>query len=128
MSVPPCDSAIPRLTDRPRPVPPLSRFVVKNGSKIRSNVPGSMPGTVVADHGDDVPAVAVHLHPHAAAVRHRLPGVCDQVEEDLLQLVRARLDGCFAVVIGVDELDGLVRVRPPDQVDVERMTSSSLTM
>src|SRR5581483_5039182 len=42
--VPPCDSAIPRPTDRPSPVPPVSRFVVKNGSKMRSATSGAMPG------------------------------------------------------------------------------------
>src|SRR6185503_17089141 len=44
ISVPPCDSAIPRLTESPRPVPPTSRLVVKNGSKMRERSAASMPG------------------------------------------------------------------------------------
>ena len=65
VSVPPCDSAIPRLTDRPRPVPPVTRFVVKNGSKMRSSTIGRDAGPVVADDRDHVTAVPVDLDAHA---------------------------------------------------------------
>ncbi len=44
--LPPCASAMPRLTESPRPVPPLSRFVVKNGSKIRDCSSSGMPAPV----------------------------------------------------------------------------------
>ena len=52
-----------------------------------------------------------------AAERHRLARIRDQVEDDLLELVRAREDERVRGVVRVDELDALVRVRAPDEVD-----------
>ena len=52
-----------------------------------------------------------------AAVRHGLARIRDQVQEDLLQLVRARGYERARVLVGVDELDALVRVCPPHEVD-----------
>ena len=45
--VPPCFSMMPRLTQRPRPVP-CSPLVVKKGSKMWSRASGSMPVPVSA--------------------------------------------------------------------------------
>ena len=58
MSVPPCASAIPRLTDSPRPVPPTPRLVVKNGSKMRDSSAGVDAGPVVGDRDERVGAEA----------------------------------------------------------------------
>ena len=44
-SRPPIAFTIPRLIASPRPVP-ASPFVLKNGSKIRSNTSGGTPGPV----------------------------------------------------------------------------------
>src|SRR5512138_530627 len=41
--LPPCSLMMPAETERPRPVPPLSRLVVKNGSVRRDRCSGSMP-------------------------------------------------------------------------------------
>ena len=41
--LPPCRSTIPRLTDKPSPVPSPSFFVVKNGSKIRGKTAAGIP-------------------------------------------------------------------------------------
>src|SRR6476619_2986868 len=44
--LPPCRSAMRRLTESPSPVPSPSFFVVKNGSKIRGSTVGGMPEPV----------------------------------------------------------------------------------
>src|SRR5262249_31602434 len=44
--LPPCRSAMPRLTESPNPVPSPSLFVVKNGSKMRGSTAGGMPEPV----------------------------------------------------------------------------------
>ena len=108
---------MPMLTERPRPVPPVLRFVVKNGSKMRLSASGSMPGTVVADRCDGEAVLGADVDGDGAAVRHRLASVRDQVQEDLLELVRARVHQRAGILVGVDELDALVRVRPPHEVD-----------
>src|SRR4029077_2347355 len=43
---PPCRSTMPRLTDRPRPVPSPSPFVVKKGSQILGRIAAGMPDPV----------------------------------------------------------------------------------
>ena len=80
---------MPRLTESPSPVPPVARFVVKNGSKIRSSDGRLDARPVVADTRDHRVAVLADIDEDGAAVRHRLARVRDQVEEDLLQLVGA---------------------------------------
>src|SRR5207302_4782139 len=47
--VPPCAWTIPRLTERPSPVPFTAGFVVKNGSKIRARLASGMPVPVSAN-------------------------------------------------------------------------------
>src|SRR4029078_6904301 len=44
--LPPCRSAMPRLTESPSPVPSPSLFPVKNGSKMRGSTVGGMPEPV----------------------------------------------------------------------------------
>ena len=50
--VPPCFSTMPRVTQRPRPVPTES-LVVKKGEKRRSRTAGGDAGAFVADEDGD---------------------------------------------------------------------------
>ena len=98
-------------------MPPVRRFVVKNGSKIRSTDVGLDAGPSSLTAAISELALVADVDADRPAVRHRLARVRDQVEEDLLELVRAARDGRAGVVVGVDELDALVRVRAPDEID-----------
>ena len=122
VSVPPCDSAIPRLTDRPSPVPPVSALRreerLEDALERRS---ARCPGPSSLTTAITRVAVPADLDAHAAAVRHRLARVRDQVEEDLLQLVRARVHERAVVVVGVDQLDALVAFVRRTRSTVERI-------
>ena len=59
----------------------------------------------------------MNIDVHRSAERHRLPRVGDQVEKDLLELVRAPEHERVCRVVGIDELHTLVGVRPPNEID-----------
>ena len=118
VSVPPCDSAMPRLTDRPSPVPPAARFVVKNGSKMRLERRGldarAVVATTVTTTGpSSVRTSIATVPPFGIAWRAfaiRLRKIC-------LSWFGLAHDEAHDVVVGVDDLDALVRIRAAHQVD-----------
>ena len=98
-------------------MPPVRRFVVKNGSKIRSITAGSMPGPsslTVATANSPSRCTSTRTVPpfgiawRAFAIRFRK--IC-------LSWFGLALTSAIDVVVGVDELDALVRVRAPHEVD-----------
>ena len=85
-------------------MPSPTRFVVKNGSKIRAIAACSMPVPVSREtdleHSDVLAAalLAASCDRQLAAVRHRLDGVVDDIQEDLLHLIGVDGDLRQAVV------------------------------
>ncbi len=98
-------------------MPPSSRFVVKNGSKIRSITSGVDAGAGVADAKDGRRALVRELDRDLARLTHRLLGVGDEVQEDLLDLAGAREDGDRLVRVALDEDDLLVQRGAAEQLD-----------
>ena len=83
---------MPELIDRPRPVPLPTGLVVKNGSKIRSRIAGSMPLAVVGDVDLDAAVGRAGADGDVAAGRAGVDGVGDQVQDDLVDLGRVAGD------------------------------------
>ena len=71
--VPPCDLTMPWLIASPRPVPWPIGLVVKNGSKIRPRIVGSMPQPASVTSGRLRPRARTGAHGHGPAGidRHR---------------------------------------------------------
>lgn len=83
---------------RPRPVLPLSRAVVKNGSKMRSRLAAEMPGHVVLDVDIDHAALAA-LPPQAHP--RLLSGVLAHVVEQAAELTE-RLQSPVLTDVSID--------------------------
>ena len=87
--MPPWASAMPRLTERPRPVPCPDSFVVKNGSKMRPASATGTPGPL-SDTSTNTRWPSTPVRTAIAASRRGsdgLLGVQQQVEHDLLNLL-----------------------------------------
>jgi hypothetical protein len=87
-----------RQTDRPRPVPPRPEasgavLVEKKGSKMRLRFSGAMPTpwSVTLSSVSRPPGSAASLRRTVPPSRHRLAGVDQEVDQDLLDLRRVDL-------------------------------------